>query len=139
MNSHRGESGDPTLEEVVLETLDQAAGKVTTFKRIVVAGVVFILAFSGTTVYALAKIGQIADENQQYLVDGCVSGNESRANELSFWLSLFETTKNDPDQKTPTALQRRKEYMAKLYKTYPQVDCTKVKVGKRVVIQPKQN
>lgn len=144
MAAHRDDTGThKSLEEAILENIDQAAasveapvqevfGKFVNLKRLFVAVVIFVLAFTATNTYALLKVNDIADQNQQYLEDGCVAGNESRASELGFWLSLFETTANDPESKTTLAKERRKIYLAKLYKTYPQVDCTKVKSGERV-------
>lgn len=144
MAAHRDDTGQhKSLEEAVLENIDQAAASiqapvqgvfntVVNLKRVVIAGIIFVLAFSTTTVYALIRVDEVADQNQQYLVDGCEAGNESRASELGFWLTLFEITANDPESKTKVEQARRKIYLDKLYKTYPQVDCTKVKQGKRV-------
>lgn len=148
VGAHRDDTGQhQSLEEAILENIDQAAvsaelpakmalEKFLTIKRIVVAGTIFMIIFACTTTYALLKVNEVADENQQYLIDGCLSGNESRASELSFWLVLFTESAKDPVNQTKKALATRKIYLTKLYETYPQVDCSKVSKGKRVEILP---
>ena len=147
MSTHRGPSGDDkSLEEAVLLNIDQAAASVRApvdrqlliFKRLLVAAALFIAIFAGTTAYALMKINEVAKKPEQYLVDSCQSSNVRQANELSFWLDIFAASENDPRQQTKRDIELRKVYLAKLYKTYPQVDCSKVKLGKRVEIPPKK-
>lgn len=146
MGKHRDDTSEfKSLEETVLESIDQAAAavqepvqeafsKIVTLKRVVAAGLVFVVAFAVSMLYALVKVDDIADQNQQYLVEGCEYGNTSRASELGFWLAIFADTADNPEAQTPKAKALRKVYLERLYETYPQLDCSKVKDGKRVVI-----
>lgn len=149
MGSHRDETGPhKSLEESVLENIDAAVAsaqapankafeKLLTIQKVVIAGIIFVVVFAATTTYSLIRINNIADENQQYLEDTCVSGNTSRASELTFWLAIFAESAKDPANQTPARVAQRELYLKKLYNTYPQVDCTKVKSGERVVVPPK--
>jgi hypothetical protein len=146
MGEHRDDTGShKSLEEAILENIDQAAeaarapatkalDTIITIKRIVLAGIVFVVFFALTTVYSLSKINEVSDNNQEYLVNGCVSGNQSRSQELGFWLAIFSEAAKDPKNQTAARKAQTQLLINQLHETYPQLDCNKVKDGDRVVI-----
>lgn len=83
-----------------------------------------------------SRIEDKAKLNQNYLVSGCESGNEQRALELTFWLGAVADSAKKPENQTPEGKKRLADYRTQLYKAYPQLDCSKVKDGERVVIAP---
>lgn len=154
--THRDDenNGDTSLEEAILAKIDeaalsaeepakqavQAANTAALLVKIVIVFAFFFSVSSGYAIYktqqALDGVEEVSKQNSEYLTVGCEDGNTSRASELSFWMGLIKDSAKKPENQTPEKLAERQSYKKKLQETYPQLDCSKVKEGERVVIPP---
>lgn len=102
----------------------------------------YVLAFALVVLGGFAlneKANRAADKaelNSNYLISGCQQGNEDRAGELELWRGILADSRDDPQNQTPAKKKILAEYDVKVAKTYAQRDCSKVKEGRIVKIDP---
>lgn len=77
-----------------------------------------------------------AELNSNYLISGCDSGNEGRAKEKSLWDGILADSAKDPANQTPEKIKEFAKFQATVDETYAQRDCSKVKEGRIVNINP---
>jgi hypothetical protein len=153
--THRDETGEfKSLEETVLENIDRAAttaeapAMLAIQQGIFIRNVVIVLAFytalvAAACTYAIWKVQEQAQSNTDYLIQGCYGGNNDRAREKSLWDTLFFEDARVAEQlgekitKEERAALKRIEDAVIL--AYPQIDCTRVDNGDRVVITKTPN
>lgn len=145
------EEGPKSLEESILHSIDKAAASVQAPAQQAIHSVfilrwfVIALAFYAALVaaactYSLYKVQEQANNNTKYLITSCSSGNVSRGLEKSLWDTLFfESAKLSKIKGEPVTKEEQRaidRITAKVVLAYPQLDCSQVGAGNRVVIVP---